>query len=123
MLIPFVDSPLVTRLLPARAWHDAPTMPSARRPVERLSAAQARRIALAAQGFADRRAAGAPTGWAVRRLIDRVGLVQIDSVNVLERAHYLPLFAASARTTRRCSTALRTTRRGGCSSTGATRRR
>ena len=68
-------------------------VPNARRPVERLSAAQARRVALAAQGFADPRPAGAPTGWAVRRLIDRVGLVQIDSVNVLQRAHYLPLFS------------------------------
>src|SRR5215210_5353078 len=37
--------------------------------------------------------AGAPSGWAVRRLIDRVGVVQIDSVNVLQRAHYLPLFS------------------------------
>jgi uncharacterized protein YcaQ len=68
-------------------------MPTARRPVERVSAAQARRIALAAQGFADPPRAGAPSGWAVRRLIDRVGLIQIDSVNVLQRAHYLPLFA------------------------------
>src|SRR5829696_8687419 len=70
-----------------------PTVPRARRPVERLSAAQARRIALAAQGFADPPPAGAPNGWAVRRFIDRVGLVQIDSVNVLQRAHYLPLFS------------------------------
>jgi uncharacterized protein YcaQ len=68
-------------------------MSPARKPVERLSAAQARRIALAAQGFADPPRAGAPSGWAVRRLFDRVGLVQIDSVNVLQRAHYLPLFS------------------------------
>jgi uncharacterized protein YcaQ len=64
-----------------------------RKPVERVSAAQARRIALAAQGFADPARAGAPSGRAVRRLFDRVGLVQIDSVNVLQRAHYLPLFS------------------------------
>jgi uncharacterized protein len=68
-------------------------MPSPRKPVERLSAAQARRIALAAQGFADPRPGNPPSGWAVRRLFDRVGLVQIDSVNVLQRAHYLPLFS------------------------------
>jgi uncharacterized protein len=70
-------------------------MPPARRSRTRahLSAAEARRIALAAQGFADPAPAGAPSGWAVRRLFDRVGLVQIDSVNVLQRAHYLPLFS------------------------------
>src|SRR5215204_4130166 len=68
-------------------------VPSSRRPVERLSAAQARRVVLAAQGFADPLRSGAPTGWVVRRLIDRVGLVQIDSVNVLQRAHYLPLYS------------------------------
>jgi uncharacterized protein YcaQ len=59
-------------------------------PRVRISAAEARRIALAAQGFAEPRK---PDGRAIRRLFDRVGLVQIDSVNVLSRAHYLPGFA------------------------------
>jgi uncharacterized protein YcaQ len=67
-------------------------MATALRPRTRLSAAQARRVALVAQGFAERRP-DVPSGWAVRRLFDRVGLVQIDSVNVLQRAHYLPLFS------------------------------
>jgi uncharacterized protein len=69
-------------------------VPSARRkPIERLSAAEARRMALAAQGFADAPDGRVPDGWALRRVLDRVGLIQIDSVNVLSRAHYLPLFS------------------------------
>jgi uncharacterized protein len=59
---------------------------------ERLSAAEARRVALAAQGFADGRPAR-PDGRALRRVLQRVGLLQIDSVNVLARGHYLTLFA------------------------------
>ncbi len=58
-----------------------------------LSAAQARRIALAAQGFAEAHPAGVPDMRALRRVLARVGLVQIDSVNVLVRSHYLPLFS------------------------------
>ena len=59
---------------------------------ERLSIAQARRIALAAQGLAAPRPASADRGR-LRRAIDRLGLYQIDSVNVLVRAHYLPAFS------------------------------
>jgi hypothetical protein len=60
--------------------------------VERLSLAQARRVALAAQGFGARRPVS-PNGRALRRVIEQVALFQIDSVNVLTRAHYLPAFS------------------------------
>ena len=57
-----------------------------------LSLAQARRIALAAQGFADR-AHALPTMRTLSRTIERTGVLQVDSVNVLQRAHYMPLYA------------------------------
>jgi len=60
---------------------------------KKLSAAAARRIALAAQGFAAERPDGSVNAGHVKRTIDRLGLLQIDSVNVLARAHYLPLFS------------------------------
>jgi uncharacterized protein YcaQ len=58
-----------------------------------LSAGQARRIALAAQGLADPRPERAGGRAQLRRLVGRLGAIQIDSVNVVVRTHYLPAFS------------------------------
>ena len=64
------------------------------RNITRLSQAQARRIAIVAQGFAGPKPApGQATMRHVQRVIDRVAIIQIDSVNVLTRSHYLPFFS------------------------------
>ncbi len=57
-----------------------------------LSQAQARRIALAAQGFLDP-AHETPTLRTFQRTLERTGVLQVDSVNVLQRAHYMPLYS------------------------------
>lgn len=59
---------------------------------ETFSAAQARRITLAAQGFTRRRPATV-TNAHLHRTMSRMGVLQIDSVNVFARSHYMPMFS------------------------------
>lgn len=54
---------------------------------------QARRLALAAQGFNGRQPPATIKPLQLNRLIERLGVLQIDSVNALVRSHYLPLFS------------------------------
>jgi uncharacterized protein YcaQ len=58
-----------------------------------LSAAQARRAAIAAQGLARARPKGRVDVRHLRRALDALGIVQLDSVNVFSRSHYMPLFS------------------------------
>ena len=58
-----------------------------------LSVAQARRITLAAQGFTDPKPGGGTDMRHLRRVLRRLHLIQMDSVNVLQRAHFMPLYS------------------------------
>ncbi len=60
--------------------------------VDTVSPALARRIALTAQGFG-RALPDSPGLRQVGGVVERLGLLQIDSVNVFERSHYLPAFS------------------------------
>ncbi|MER9879824.1 winged helix-turn-helix domain-containing protein [Mesorhizobium sp. M0118] len=60
---------------------------------EKISLRMARRIALAAQGFNDPRPAGTPDRRHLARVLARTGLLQIDSVSAVVRAHYMPLYS------------------------------
>jgi uncharacterized protein YcaQ len=64
-----------------------------KRPAESLSLADARRLALRAQRFGQPRPSRDVTGADLLRAVRAIGLVQIDSVNVLVRSHYLPVFS------------------------------
>ncbi len=57
-----------------------------------MSRAQARRTALAAQGFLDP-PHDPPTLRTLSRTVARTGVLQVDSVNVLQRAHFMPLYS------------------------------
>src|SRR4051794_1017059 len=60
---------------------------------ESLSLRQARRLAIAAQGLHRPRRPVAADRRHLRQILRHTGLLQIDSVNVLQRAHYLPAFS------------------------------
>jgi uncharacterized protein YcaQ len=58
-----------------------------------LTAAQARRVAVAAQGFTEPKPGGPITRAHLKRLISRIQVLQLDSVSVAVRAHYAPVFS------------------------------
>jgi uncharacterized protein YcaQ len=60
---------------------------------EKISQKEARRFVLAAQGLAEPRANAATDRRHLKQVLARNGLLQMDSVNVLVRAHYMPLFS------------------------------
>jgi hypothetical protein len=62
-------------------------------PRRNLSSAEARRIALAAQGFGRQRPHGVADIRHIRRVINELGLLQLDFVNVLVPAHYLVVYS------------------------------
>jgi uncharacterized protein YcaQ len=60
---------------------------------ERLTRAQARRITLAAQGFGRPHPVGPVTMRHLQAVVDRLAQFQIDSINIVTRAHFMPMFS------------------------------
>ena len=90
--------------------------------MQSLSVAQARRVALAAQGFLDKPHA-TPTMRTFQRTLERTGVLQVDSVNVLQRAHYMPLYSRMGPYDIDLLRRAPSSGRAGSSSTGRTSRR
>jgi uncharacterized protein YcaQ len=61
--------------------------------MEQVSIGEARRMALAAQGFTEKRSRGAVSRKHLQKVVDRLGVIQLDSVNVAVRSHYMPFFS------------------------------
>lgn len=61
--------------------------------MRRITQDQAKRYALAAQGFGDSRPTGRIDARHFRKVVKRLGLIQLDSVNVFSRTHYMPFFS------------------------------
>lgn len=59
----------------------------------KLTKAQARRIALRAQGFGEIRPAGRVDVRHFRKAMGRMRILQLDSVNVCARSHFMPVFS------------------------------
>jgi uncharacterized protein len=66
-------------------------------PSETITRREARALALAAQGFDRPRPQDTPTTSEILRVLQQVGLLQLDSVNVFCRSHYMPLFSRLGR--------------------------
>ena len=65
--------------------------------METITAAAARRAVLGAQGFGEPAPSGAVGRRHLVKLIERLRLLQLDSVNVAVRAHYMPVFSRLGR--------------------------
>ena len=60
---------------------------------EKISLKTARRLVLKAQGFSEPKPGGSVDRRHLKKVLARLGLFQIDSVSVIVRAHYMPLFS------------------------------